>query len=41
MEAMLRLDPADREAMGARARERVEREFDQQFVVNAYLEVLQ
>jgi glycosyltransferase involved in cell wall biosynthesis len=40
MEAMLRLDPAERRAMGARARERVEREFDQQIVVDAYLEAL-
>ena len=40
MEAMLRLDPAAREAMGRRARERAEREFDQQIVVDAYLEAL-
>jgi glycosyltransferase involved in cell wall biosynthesis len=41
MEAMLRLDSGNRDAMGGRAREKVEREFDQQIVVNAYLEALQ
>ena len=40
MEEMLRLDPAARGAMGRRARERAEREFDQQIVVDAYLEAL-
>lgn len=40
MEAMLRLDPAARETMGRRARERAEREFDQHIVVDAYLEAL-
>jgi glycosyltransferase involved in cell wall biosynthesis len=40
MEAMLRLDPVERQAMGARGREKVEREFDQQIVVDAYLEAL-
>ena len=40
METMLELDPADREAMGLCARDRVEKEFDQAFVVKAYLEAL-
>jgi glycosyltransferase involved in cell wall biosynthesis len=40
MEAMLHLDPAERAAMGRRARQRAEREFDQQIVVDAYLEAL-
>jgi glycosyltransferase involved in cell wall biosynthesis len=40
MEKMLRLSPAERAAMGARARQRVEREFDQALVVDAYLEAL-
>ena len=40
MEAMLRLDPAQRQAMGDRARQKVEREYDQQIVVDAYLEAL-
>jgi glycosyltransferase involved in cell wall biosynthesis len=40
MEAMLSLDPAERLAMGGRARERVERQFDQRIVVDAYLEAL-
>lgn len=41
MERMLRLDSAERQAMGVRARQRVEREFDQALVVGAYLEALQ
>ncbi len=41
MEKMLRLDPAERADLGLRARERVEREFDQALVVRAYLEALQ
>ena len=40
MEAMLRLNSAERQAMGQRARERVERDFDQSIVVDAYLEAL-
>ena len=40
MEAMMRLDPAERQAMGRRARERVERDFDASIVVDAYLEAL-
>ena len=40
MDAMLRLDPAERLAMGRRARTRVEREFDQALVVQAYLRAL-
>ena len=40
MEAMLRLDPPERAAMGRRARARVEREFDQALVVQAYLRAL-
>jgi len=40
MEAMLRLDPAERQAMGQRARARVERDFDQAIVVDAYMEAL-
>jgi len=40
MEKMLQLSPAERSAMGLRARERVEREFDQALVIQAYLEAL-
>ena len=40
MEAMLRLGPEERQAMGRRGRQRVERQFDQQIVVDAYLEAL-
>jgi glycosyltransferase involved in cell wall biosynthesis len=40
METMLELDPADRKAMGLRARDRVEKEFDEALVVGAYLEAL-
>lgn len=40
MDRMLRLAPADRAAMGLRARARAEREFDQRLVVEAYLEAL-
>ena len=41
MKRMLRLEPDERAAMGRRAREKVEREFDQALVVNAYLQALQ
>ncbi len=41
MERMLRLKPGERAAMGRRAREMVEREFDQALVVKAYLDALQ
>ena len=41
MEKMLRLGPAERNAMGERARQRAEREFDQALVVDAYLKALQ
>lgn len=40
METMLELGPAERQAMGRRARNRVEKEFDQALVVKAYLEAL-
>jgi glycosyltransferase involved in cell wall biosynthesis len=40
MEKMLKLSPEDRATMGLRARRRVEREFDQALVVEAYLEAL-
>jgi glycosyltransferase involved in cell wall biosynthesis len=40
MQAMLSLDPAERAAMGLRGRARVEREFDQALVVQAYLKAL-
>ena len=40
MEAMLRLAPGERAAMGSQARQRVEREFDQALVVDAYLRAL-
>lgn len=40
MEKMLRLEPHVRAAMGTRARERVEHEFDQALVVEAYLGAL-
>lgn len=40
MEAMLALEPADREAMGLRARDKVEKEFDEALVVQAYMEAL-
>ena len=40
MEAMLELQPADREAMGQRARALVAQEFDQAIVVRAYREAL-
>jgi glycosyltransferase involved in cell wall biosynthesis len=41
MQAMLRLAPEERSAMGARARVKVEREFDQALVARAYLQALQ
>ena len=41
MQAMLRLSPEERAAMGARARKKVEREFDQASVAQAYLRALQ
>jgi len=41
MQAMLRLSPEERAGMGARARKKVEREFDQALVAQAYLQVLQ
>jgi glycosyltransferase involved in cell wall biosynthesis len=41
MQAMLRLSPEERGAMGARARKKVEREFDQARVAHAYLQALQ
>jgi hypothetical protein len=37
----LRLAPEERSAMGARARVKVEREFDQALVARAYLQALQ
>jgi glycosyltransferase involved in cell wall biosynthesis len=40
MEAMLALEPADRDAMGLRARNKVEKEFDEALVVQAYMEAL-
>lgn len=40
MEAMLRLDRQERAAMGARARQMVERDFDQALVAAAYAEAL-
>jgi glycosyltransferase involved in cell wall biosynthesis len=40
MEAMLKLTPAERQAMGERGRQRVERDFDQAIVVKAYLEAI-
>ena len=41
MEAMLQLSPDDREAMGLRAREMVEKEFDEALVVRAYMDNVQ
>lgn len=41
MDAMLRLDAAERTAMGSRARQKVEQEFGQALVVGAYQDVLQ
>ena len=41
MQAMLRLSAEQRAAMGARARSKVEREFDQARVAAAYLEAVQ
>jgi len=40
MEAMLRLEPAERSKMGAEARQKVERQFDQALVVKAYRDAL-
>ena len=40
MEAMLRLDERERAAMGARARQKVERQFDEALVVRAYMDAL-
>lgn len=40
MERMLALEPAQRAAMGRRGREKVEKEFDQKLVVDAYLGAL-
>ena len=41
MARMAELLPADREVMGKRRREKVEREFDEQIVINKYLEAVQ
>lgn len=40
LEAMLRLDEAERMVMGAKARKKVERQFDQALVVHAYMDLL-
>ena len=40
MEEMLHLPPVARAAMGCRGREKVEREFDEQLVINKYLETI-
>lgn len=41
MERMAALSPAEREAMGRRGREKIEREFDEQIVIGKYLEAIQ
>jgi glycosyltransferase involved in cell wall biosynthesis len=41
MELILRMSPADREVMGLRGRVKVEREFDEQIVINKYLEAIE
>lgn len=40
MEAMIHLDPADRERMGLRGRRKMEREYDETLVTRRYLEAL-
>jgi glycosyltransferase involved in cell wall biosynthesis len=40
MTAMIALGPAAREAMGRRGREKIEREFDERFVIDAYLRAI-
>lgn len=40
MNRIIATSPADREAMGLRGREKVEREFDEKIVINKYLEVI-
>ena len=40
MERMIRLSDVERTAMGRRGREKVEREFDERFVIEAYLKVV-
>lgn len=41
MERMIALSPESRAEMGRRGREKVEREFDEQIVINRYLEVIE
>jgi hypothetical protein len=40
MERMLLMTPMDRAAMGRHGRDKVEREFDEQFVIQKYLDAL-
>jgi hypothetical protein len=40
MERMIELSHEERTAMGRRGREKVEREFDERFVIDAYLKAI-
>lgn len=41
MERIVRMSPAEREAMGSRGRVKIEREFDEQIVIDKYLSAIQ
>ena len=41
IEQMIALSPESRAEMGRRGREKVEREFDERFVINRYLEAIE
>ncbi len=41
MERIVRMSPAEREGMGLRGREKVEREFDEKIVIQKYLEAIE
>ena len=41
MERIIELSRVDREAMGLRGRDKIERQFDEQFVINKYLKVVE
>ena len=41
MERMVKLSRTDREAMGLRGRQKIERQFDEQFVIRKYLNILE
>lgn len=41
MELIVKLSPAEREVMGSRGRVKIEREFDEQIVINKYLDAIE